>query len=210
VIGIHLRVLEFLKTADQKILLFLNGKHNSFLDFIMYWASNRFVWIPFYAFLLAAVVRTFGKRTFFILILVAAMITVSDQVASGLVKNAVHRLRPCHNPEISSQVHLVNGYCGGSYGYFSSHASNAWALAGFLVLIFRREALRQSQPAGFYSRMLPALLFAYALLLSYSRVYLGAHYPADVLTGIAFGSLLSFIFANIFFRFQNSQRNRHS
>src|SRR6188768_1790291 len=95
----------------------------------MYWASNRFIWIPLYAFMLWLIIKRFRKKTYLILVLVAGMITVSDQVSSSLIKNSVQRIRPCHDPEIKSSIHLVNGICGGKYGYFSSHASNSWANA---------------------------------------------------------------------------------
>jgi len=197
-------VLEFLKSADRGLFLFLNGMHNSFFDFVMYWASDRFIWIPFYLVLLYVIIKAFGKKTFLALFLVAAMITISDQVSSTLVKNEVQRLRPCHTPEIESRVHLVNGYCGGSYGFFSSHASNTWALAVFLILVFRRSG--GNAQSVFKNdkklRLFFATLICYAAVVSYSRVYLGSHYPGDVIAGIAFGSLLSFIFAHIFFRFQ--------
>lgn len=192
-------MLEILKAADQNFFLFLNGKHNSFFDFIMIWASDRFIWIPFYAILLIVIIRNFGPKTWFILFLVAMMITVSDQVSSGLVKGAVKRLRPCHDPALQSQVHLVKGICGGSFGFFSSHASNSTALAIFLVLIFRKRKINPE--TELQRRVIVYSLISYALLVSYSRIYLGTHYPGDVITGIAFGSLLSFIFAQIFFRY---------
>ncbi|CAN5522749.1 phosphatase PAP2 family protein [soil metagenome] len=197
-------MFEFLKSADKEVFLFLNGMHNSFFDFVMYWASNRFIWIPFYAFLFYHVIKAFQKKSVLILVLIAAMITVSDQVSSSIVKNAVHRLRPCHNPEIKSQVHLVNGECGGTFGYFSSHATNSFALAVFLFLLFRKKANQAAvnevtKPFVKISN-LAVVLFLYAGIVSYSRIYLGSHYPLDVITGIAFGTLLSFIFAQIFFR----------
>ena len=205
---LHLRVVEFLVSIDKQLFLFLNGKHNSFFDFIMFWSSNKFIWAPLYLFLLLRLIKVFGSKTVFLLLLIAAMITVSDQVSSTFVKAAVHRLRPCHNPELAGQVHLVNGVCGGTFGYFSSHASNSWALAVFLVLVFSRQQMSSRKDAAEIKRTIPyfslALLF-YALLISYSRIYLGTHYPADVFTGIVFGSFLSFIFANIFFKFQKNK-----
>lgn len=201
-------MFELLKSADKELFLFLNGMHNSFLDFIMYWASDRFVWIPFYILLLIILINEFGKKAIFILILVASMITVSDQFSSTIVKNSVKRLRPCHNPEIESMVHLVNGVCGGSYGYFSSHASNTSALALFLILILRKTSKKEimiTKRMQVKKPLLFAVLILFPLFVSYSRIYLGSHYPFDVFTGIVFGSLLSFIFAQIFFRFGKSK-----
>lgn len=196
-------MFDLLKSADRELFLFLNGMHNSFFDVVMSLASDRFIWIPFYCFLLLILISEYKKKAIIVLMLIAAMITVSDQVSSTIVKNAVQRLRPCHNPEIESLVHLVNGVCGGTYGYFSSHASNSSALALFLILILRRSGrkevtlIRQVQLG---KQVLFTSLILYTLLISYSRIYLGSHYPFDVLTGIVFGSLLSFIFAQIFFR----------
>ena len=136
------------------------------------------------------------------------MILVSDQVSSTIVKNAVHRLRPCHTPEIMDMVHLVNGVCGGTFGYFSTHASNTTALALFMILLLRDGATAQFA-LGYGFRVRRSVLFiflaGYAVLVSYSRIYLGCHYPSDVFTGIAFGGLLSFIFAKIFFRFSGAK-----
>jgi undecaprenyl-diphosphatase len=197
-------VFEFLKSADKDLFLFLNGMNNSILDFIMYWASDKFIWIPLYAFMLLLIIRRFGKKTYLILLLVAGMITVSDQVSSSLVKNSVQRIRPCHDPEILSKVHLVYGICGGRYGYFSSHASNSWALAIFLILLFRKSTVTNTQEHASSQRVtmiVSAIMISYAILVSYSRVYLGIHYPFDVFSGIVFGLLLSFIFAQGFFYF---------
>lgn len=184
-------MLETLKEADRALLLFLNGKHNPFFDFVMYWASDRFVWIPFYLLLLWMLFREFHKKTFFIMLLIALMITVSDQVSSHLLKGWVGRLRPCHDPMLDGQVHLVNEYCGGMYGFFSSHASNAFALSVFLIRITYKRW-----------RVGHTLLLTYAILVSYSRIYLGVHYPGDVICGTLFGIILSYIFARIFFRYQ--------
>jgi undecaprenyl-diphosphatase len=173
----------------------------------MYWASNRFIWIPFYALLLFFVVKIFGRKTYIILVLVAAMITVSDQVSSSLVKNAVLRLRPCHDPAIQEKVHLVNGICGGKYGYFSSHASNSWSLAIFLILIFRKSMPVKGVSSDGIIRLTTIFLLTYAIVVSYSRIYLGIHYPFDVFSGMAFGSMIGFIFANIFYRFNKIKTN---
>ena len=205
-----MRVFEILKSADKDLLLFLNGMNNSFLDFVMYWASDRFIWIPFYLLMLFFIIRRFGKKTYLILVLVAGMITVSDQVSSSLVKNSVQRIRPCHDPEIKASVHLVNGICGGRYGYFSSHASNSWALAIFLILLFRKSS---SVNAGTDAKdqkvtvIVTVLMISYALLVSYSRIYLGIHYPFDVVSGMTFGFILSLIFAHSFFYLIRRNKN---
>lgn len=197
-------MLELLRAADKKLFLYLNGMHNSFFDDVMSFASDRFIWIPFYALLLLILINEYKYKALLIVVMIAAMITVSDQFSSAVVKNSVQRLRPCHNPELQSVVHTVNNVCGGLYGYFSSHASNATSLALFLFLILRRSGKKQLNLTGtirMNSRVILSSLIFYALLVSYSRIYLGSHYPFDVITGIVFGTILSFIFAQLFFYF---------
>src|SRR6266404_7772608 len=135
-------MLTTLHSIDVQLLLFINGLHNSVLDFIMYWVSNRWVWIPLYLFLFFFLRKNYPERFYFLLIFVAIMITLTDQLSSGIIKNLVMRPRPCHNPEFAPMIHLVNGYCGGPYGFVSSHAANGFGLLTFLTFLFRRKFRR--------------------------------------------------------------------
>jgi undecaprenyl-diphosphatase len=180
--------MDFLRSIDVSLFLFFNGLHNDVLDFIMWWASNRWIWIPFYAYLAWFLYRKYPQHVLSLLIFAGLMIALSDQISSSVIKFAVMRLRPCHNPEIASQVHLVNGYCGGMYGFVSSHASNSFALVTFLILFFEKQ-----------HRWLQWTLVGYAALVSYSRIYLGAHYPADIVCGAFFGFILA-VLALSFYR----------
>src|SRR3569832_1461671 len=112
--------MEVLRSLDYSLFLFFNGLHNTFFDFIMWWASNKWIWIPFYAYLAWFLYRKYPKHVFSFLILAGVMIALSDQLSSTIIKNAVARLRPCHNLSLTSQIHLVNGYCGGMFGFVSS------------------------------------------------------------------------------------------
>ncbi|MFI5157139.1 MAG: phosphatase PAP2 family protein [Chitinophagales bacterium] len=174
--------MDFLRSIDTSLLLFFNGLHNGFLDYIMYWSSNKWIWIPFYMYLAFFLYRKYPQQIIPLLIFAAVLISLSDQISSSVIKNAVMRLRPCHNPNIASQLHLVNGYCGGQYGFVSSHASNSFALIAFLVLLFRKQY-----------KGLQWILLGWALLVSYSRIYLAAHYPADVFCGALFGIVLAIL-----------------
>ena len=180
-------MLDQLKNLDTTLFLFLNSKHNSFFDVIMYWASNTWIWVPLYAFLLYLLIKAFGRKSILLILLCAIMITLSDQLSSSLIKNLVMRPRPCHEALLQDKIHLVNGECGGEFGFISSHASNSFALALFLILIKPHRR-----------RGICIILFCYALLVSYSRIYLGVHYPGDIFGGILLGALLSIIFVSIY------------
>lgn len=169
-------MFESLKKLDGELLLFINRHNNSFFDSFFYLTSNRWVWIPLYAFLLLLLFKTYKKRTWISLILAALLVVLSDQLSSGLIKNLVMRVRPCHHLFIGPQLHLVNGECGGLYGFVSSHATNSFAIAVFTGLLLRNR----------YPNIMIALIL-WACIVSYSRIYLGVHYPSDVLVGSIIG-----------------------
>ena len=172
---------EFLKNIDSKLFQFINSHYCSSCDFIFYWASDRWIWIPFYIFLLYAVYKNSGKETFKIILSIAVLILLTDQV-SVFVKDHVMRYRPCHNLILQSQIHLVNNYCGGQYGFVSSHAANSSGLALFLFFLFRKKI-----------NLLSVFIFSWCLLVSYSRIYLGQHYPTDVFGGWIVGFVSAWI-----------------
>lgn len=163
---------------DQNLLLQLNGLHNQFFDTFMWFATDEISWLPFFAVLLFSIYKTKPREFIFILIAITLTVLVCDQV-SGLFKDWIARPRPTREPAIMEQVHTVNNYRGGHFGFFSAHAANTFGIAVLLSLIMKH-------------RLLSLILIIWAILESYSRIYLGVHYPLDIITGIAFGSFVGY------------------
>lgn len=179
-------MIESLKYWDTQLFLWLNDKHNAFFDIVLFWASNKLFWIPLYLFLIYLLFKNYNKRSYWILLAVAILILCADQFSVGL-KNYFQRLRPCHEPALEGLVHLVKNRCGGSFGFVSSHATNHFAIAVFLSFIFKNT----------YKYFTPIILL-WAAVITYSRVYLGVHYPGDILGGAILGITLGFLIGKIY------------
>lgn len=173
-------MIDWLQLIDTSVFLTLNGMHTEFFDHFMMLATGRFTWVPFYVALAVMLWLKFGvKRALLLLLMVALLITLADQICSSLLRPMIQRLRPAHpdNP-LAPMVTLVNGYRGGHYGFPSSHGANSFALALFLSLVYRR-------------RLLTWTIYVWALLHVYTRIYLGVHYVGDILAGALLGSLIA-------------------
>jgi len=190
-------VLELLKYWDLQSFLWLNDKHNVFFDFVMYWASNKLIWIPLYLFFLYLLIKNFKQNTIWILLTIAVLILCADQFSVGF-KCFFQRLRPCHEPELEGMIHLINNKCGGSFGFVSSHASNHFAIATFLSLIFKNTYKYFSVP-----------IFLWAAIIAYSRIYLGVHYPGDVIGGATLGILTGYILGKIYLMIERKYLYKH-
>lgn len=163
--------------ADQRLEIFLNRLGTPAFDSFWLLASEKWVWIPLYVALAYLLVKNFGwKRTLYLCLFIALGLTISDQLA-GVFKMSLHRLRPCRDPEVAPLLRPLT--CGGPYGFYSAHASNSFFLTAFLwnILGKTRHNIR-------------LVLLGWALVVSYSRLYLGMHYPLDVAMGAAVGFLL--------------------
>lgn len=174
---------------DHSLFYFINHDwHLPFLDTIMpYWRDKK-TWIPFYVILTGFLLYRFRLKGLYLVL--AAMLTagVADATSSHLIKKTVKRLRPCNDPELKADVTLLAG-CGSGYSFTSSHATNHFALAMFLVLTLGR----------LYRWLRWPLLF-WAASIAYGQVYVGVHFPLDVLAGSILGILLAMILSSIYFK----------
>lgn len=173
-------MLERLLQLDQEVFLLLNGMHTPLSDALMVFASSKTAWIPFYVLLVVWVWWRLGWRSTLWLLLGAGLcVLLSDRISVMAFKETVQRLRPCHYlPTIGLPVHIPEGEgCWGQYGFVSSHATNVFAVAVFSSLLARRG-------------WLTAVMLLWAAWVSVSRVFVGVHYPGDVLCGAALGILI--------------------
>ena len=179
--------MESLSNIDTDLFLYLNGLHANWLDKVMIAVTQMWIWAPLYLLLIYWTVKQYGKRCWWVFLAVGVVVLCSDQLSAHVCKPFFQRLRPCYNPDLQDLIYLPKGMAGGRFGFVSSHAANTFAVAAFLTPVLRN-----------YRPWLGIVLYLWAFISSYSRIYLGLHYPGDILCGAILGILIGLILWKVF------------
>ena len=173
--------MEEIILEDKQAMIFLNNLGSSTFDPFWILVSEKWFWIPLYVIFLYFLYKNFNKKSlFYILLFVALGITASDQIAN-IFKFGFERLRPCHDPSLEGLLREVK--CGGKFGFYSEHSSNSFFVATYLTILLGKKI-----------KQLSYFLFVWAAIVAYSRVYLGMHFPGDIIIGAIMGILLALFF----------------
>lgn len=176
--------MEEIILEDKKAMIFLNNLGSSTFDPFWILVSEKWFWIPLYVIFLYFLYKNFNKKSlFYILLFVALGITASDQIAN-IFKFGFERLRPCHDPSLEGLLREVK--CGGKFGFYSAHSSNSFFVATYLTMLLGKKI-----------KQLPYFLFVWAAIVAYSRVYIGMHFPGDIIIGAIMGILLALFFGTL-------------
>ena len=178
--------MDALQQFDAGIFSVINGWHAAYFDSFMWLVTKIATWIPMILMLLYLLYFKKGwRKTVAVVLAIALVILIADQVSASIIKPLVERARPSHNESLQSTIHIVNGYRGGPFGFVSSHAANCFGIALLLAMIFK-------------NRLFTGTMVVWATLMCYSRIYLGVHYPGDIVCGAILGFLAAWLVYRIF------------
>ena len=180
-------MLDHLEQLDTNFFLFLNGLNHPSLDQPMWHLSHHIPWVPLYLFIIYFAIRKFKMNAIVIIAMILITYRLCDFI-SDTIKHLVERYRPSHNLLIGDMVHTVNNYRGGKYGFVSSHSANSFGVALMIVLLFNNKDWTR-------------FLFIWPLIVVYTRIYLGVHYPADIFCGALTGMAIAFILFLLYKKF---------
>lgn len=187
---------------DQQLFTLLNSWGTPILDPFMRLASAVWIWVPVYLLLVVFMIKSGRRKGLLAILFLFITLILTEQVSVHLFKNVFERLRPCHDPVMADTIRLVARQCGGQFGFVSTHASNAAGLVVFSSLFFKKTSFTWA-------------IIIWAIIVSYSRIYLGVHYPGDILGGWALGALIALLIFALFSliykrRFTNVESNKEN
>ncbi|MGQ1787804.1 phosphatase PAP2 family protein [Saccharicrinis sp. GN24d3] len=177
--------METLLQLDSNLLLLLNYYHTEFWDLVFWLTSSTLVWVPFYVMVIYAMVKGQQWQSWTTILAVIILVVLCDRISTDIFKYGFERLRPTHNADLKDLVKTVFGYRGGKFGFVSSHATNTMGIAVFTSLLFR-------------NRLYSLFILVWSVFVGYSRIYLGVHFPGDVLGGFVLGASLGYIVYKIY------------
>jgi membrane-associated phospholipid phosphatase len=181
-------LIERILENDRALMIRINADwHNPVLDTIFQHIRETYFWVPMYLFFIVLAVLNFGKKGWLWVLAGVVTIALTDQVSSNLIKNHIFRLRPCRDPDLALQIRFFIKYCPGSSSFTSSHATNHFGFATFVAGTLRN-----------YTSRWIYLLFLLAAAISYAQVYVGVHFPIDVMCGGLVGILIGYGTSTIF------------
>jgi len=177
--------METILNLDKSLFLFFNSLHTKWLDHFFYVITNTWVWIPLYSYVIYLTYKKWGKKTIFILLFLVGGLFITDQ-SCNLLKNSTQRLRPSREVELADQIHLYQKsdgthYKAGKFSFPSAHSANSMLFAVFIIIFIANKR-----------KWIIGAAILWSLMLGYSRIYLGVHYPFDVLTGFTLGLIIGY------------------
>ncbi|MCY1632826.1 phosphatase PAP2 family protein [Marinifilum sp. D737] len=185
--------MDTLIQLDKELFMWFNSHNTPFWDVVMMFFTRKEFWIPLYLLLLYQIYKVKGKEAIYWILGAFLLVFLCDQISTRLFKDVFERFRPSHDPGLEGMVNLVSGYKGGRFGFVSSHATNSFGFALFTSLLFR-------------NKLYTFFIFTWSLLVVYTRIYLGVHFPGDIIGGMILGLILGYGVYRLTKWFSNSRK----
>ncbi len=188
-------MIDHILKVDQELFFLINqGMSNIIFDWLMPVLRNPYTWAPLYLFLVIFIIRNYKKRGIIMIIFFVLSFALADSISASLIKPKVMRIRPCNEISLKEKIN-TRVRCGSGYSFPSSHASNHFALGMFLLMVFRKRW-----------KPIVWLSMGWAGIISFAQIYVGVHYPVDIICGTILGCLIGFLTASVFLYFQPDTR----
>lgn len=183
-------MIEDIIKLDHQLFQFINTDlSNAFFDWLMPILRNKLVWIPLYIFMIVFAIKTYKVKGFYLILFLIAAVGIADFGSASIIKPFFNRTRPCNQTSLKNQV-ILRVPCGSGKSFPSSHASDHFAIAFFVITIFRKKL-----------KYIPLIFTIWAAAICFAQVYVGVHFPIDVTAGMLFGSIIGYLIAKLFLKY---------